>query len=104
MLPLPLLLPLLLPHLLLLFPLCVLQRVRRRAELLQAGLLVGGERVRGRDGAGLGEAIDGCVGAGRDEGFEDLGVGMLVVLKENDKGKGKGKGKKRGRGNSDTFF
>ena len=86
MLPLPLLLPLLLPHPLLLFPLGLLQRVRHGAELLQVRLLVGGERVRGSDGAGLGEAIDDCVGAGRDEGFEDLGLDV-GGLKEIDKGK-----------------
>ena len=65
----------------------------RRAQLLQVGFLVGGEHVRGGDGAGFGEAIDGCIGAGRDEGFENLGVfgGERVV--ESMKGE---KGNKKG--------
>ena len=75
LLPCPLLLSLLLPHPFLLYPLRLLQRMRRRAELFQVGFLVGGERVRGGDGSSFRKAVDDRVRAGRDESFEDLEVG-----------------------------
>ena len=40
------------------------------------GFFVGGERVRGGDDASFGEAVDGCVGTSRDEGLEDLVLGI----------------------------